>query len=129
MGSYVSTEVQGQNCWDEGQGRFCLCQKPFNLRLKGTSVSNSLTSLPDKDPFLKGPKRPLLRHGNDMYGRYGIWKDKHHGKGQVRRGKAKARRSLRSRERNTQGRGMKLLSLDQNLSFLCDLGALRKGYK
>lgn len=91
----MSAGVEGQNCWDEGRGRFCLCQRPFNLRLKGTPVSNNLTSLPDKDPFLKGPKRPLLRHGNDMYGRYGIWEDKHHSKGQVRRGKAKARRSLR----------------------------------
>lgn len=85
----------------------------FNLRLKRTNESNSLTPFPNKDPFLKGPNRPLVGHDNDMYGRYGIWKDKHHSKRQVRRGKAKARRRLREvGEKNTQGREMKLLSLD-----------------
>lgn len=75
----------------------------FNLRLKRTTGSNSLTSFPDKDPFLKGPNRPLRGHDNDMYGRYGIWKDKHHSKGQVRRGKAKARTRLRGRREKYTG--------------------------
>lgn len=62
--------------------------------------SNGLTSLPDKDPSHRSPNSDLYldKRVVCMYGRYATWEDKHHSKGQVKRGKARDRRRLKGQE-------------------------------
>lgn len=95
--------------------------------LKDTTLETRLPSSGWKVPLgQRGLLFSLLGHRSDVHGSGKTREDMRYSKGQIRKGNAWTRKARRSERENTQGRGMKPLSLDWNF-FPRWFGTLCKG--